>query len=143
MTHIDAESELKVIRAYGHQGQSRTPSPLSRSAILDVRTHIANHIALHEGIEHCLVEIATRSRAHPDIALGLSTRTLVQAIMALKSQALLSGRNFVKPEDLTKLAGPLFRHRLAVKGGAERARTIVEELITDPINTLITQTLRG
>ena len=143
MTHIDRESELKVIRAYGHQPRKMATRPVTRSALLGVRTFIETEVALHESIEHCLVDIAERSRVHAEIALGLSTRTLVQAIMALKAQALLSGRTFVKPEDLSKLAGPLFRHRLAIKGGAQRADSIVSELISEPLESLIAQQLRG
>ena len=69
-------------------------------------------------------------------------RTLVQAIGALKAKALMNQRDFVSPEDITALSGPLFQHRLAIKGGAERAAAIVQDLISSPIDKLISEGLK-
>ena len=143
MKHIDRESELAVIRTYGHDSREQTPEPLSRSSILAARNFIKRGIHLHENIEHCLLDIAAHSRCHSDVALGLSTRTLVQAISALKAQALLKERTFVSPEDVATLSGPLFQHRLSIKGGAERATTIVAELTSGPIDKLIKEGLQS
>ena len=142
MKHIDRESELNVIRTYGHQTALPPPAPVQRTELLKVRAFIQNGIHLHESVEHCLLDIAANSRNHPEIALGLSTRTLVQAISALKAKALMNQRQFVSPEDLTELSGPLFQHRLAIKGGSERGTALVKELIKTPIESLIAEGLR-
>ena len=89
------------------------------------------------------MDIADQSRKHADVVLGLSTRTLVNAIAALKTQALLDQRDYVKPEDISKLAQPLFQHRLSIRGGPERAPIVVAEMLEKPLNDLISNRLRG
>jgi MoxR-like ATPase len=100
-------------------------------------------VALDASIEACLVDIANASRVHPDVLLGLSTRTLVNAISALKTQALLHERDHVKPEDIAQLATPLFAHRLSIRGGAERSQSVVAEILEGPLNALISTRLKG
>ena len=138
MTHIDATSELAVLRKYGQNQHNEVPNfSITREQLLDVRKSMHEHIVLSEAIEECLVAIAHQSRIHPDVSLGLSTRTIVNAVGALKAKALLSKRDFVKPEDLVDLAYPLFQHRLIVRGGSDRVKTIIDEMIKSPLNNLI------
>jgi MoxR-like ATPase len=144
MTHIDRASELAVMRQYGqHKVTSRAVQPLSRDDILAVRRCMQHKITLDSSIEGCLVDIAEQSRTHADVVLGLSTRTLVNAIAALKTQALLDKRDYVKPEDIAKLAQPLFQHRLSVRGGPERASVVVSDMLEKPLNDLISNRLKG
>lgn len=142
MRHIDRESELAVMRTYGHRGHQAEPIAVTRTALLAVREFMENEIHLHENVEHCLLDIASNSRNHPDIALGLSTRTLVQAIAALKAHALIKERRFVSPEDVSCLAAPLFEHRLSIKGGPERTAAVVNELVVGPVDELIKDGLK-
>lgn len=144
MTHIDRASELAVMRQYGqHNAELRAVQSVSRDDILAVRKCMQQSVTLDASIEGCLVDIAEQSRTHTDVALGLSTRSLVNAIGALKTQALLAQRDFVKPEDVAKLAQPLFEHRLSVRGGPERAQTIVADILEKPLNDLISNRLKG
>lgn len=144
MTHIDRESELEVIRRYGQSNASVAEiSPVSRDHILAIRRCMQTSVTLDESIESCLVDIAHASRVHPDVLLGLSTRTLVNAISALKTQALLHERDYVKPEDIAQLATPLFAHRLSIRGGPERSQSVVAEIVEGPLNTLISTRLKG
>ena len=144
MTHIDPDSEFSVLEKYGRPTDYKNAhSPLTRDEILSIRTHIHERVVLDDSIKRSLVEIANASRAHPDIMLGLSTRTLVQSIAALKAHALLQARDYVSPEDINALALPLFKHRLLIKGGEERRNAIVSEIITQPLDALIRNRLKG
>ena len=144
MTHIDRASELEVIRRYGQSNSSASQlSPISRDHVLAIRRCMRTSVTLDPSIESCLVDIAQASRSHPDVLLGLSTRTLVNAISALKTQALLQERDYVKPEDIATLATPLFAHRLSIRGGPERSQSVVADIIEGPLNTLISTRLKG
>ena len=144
MTHIDRDAELEVMRKYGQSSTSTSKvSPLSRDHILGIRRCMQQSVTLDESIESCLVDIAQASRAHADVLLGLSTRTLVNAIAALKTHALLHERDYVKPEDIAQLATRLFAHRLSVRGGPERGATVVAEILEAPLNQLISSRLKG
>jgi MoxR-like ATPase len=48
---------------------------------------------------------------------GASTRSLVMALPALQSLAMMSGRDHVAPTDLERLLIPVFSHRLEFVSG--------------------------
>ena len=61
--------------------------------------------------------IAQAVRRAQDVAYGASVRAVLQLIDAAKARALLEGRDFVKPADLSLLAPAVLGHRLCLRGG--------------------------
>ena len=59
--------------------------------------------------------IVQTTRTHPDVALGVSTRGALTYFRACQALALVSGREFVIPEDVKRLAGPVLSHRILVR----------------------------
>ncbi len=47
-------------------------------------------------------------------ALGASPRASVALFMGVRAEAYLSGRDFVTPDDVTRLAFPVLRHRVSL-----------------------------
>ena len=54
------------------------------------------------------------TRIHPDLQLGASPRATVALYRAAQAAALLAGRDFVLPDDVKAMAGPVLAHRLVV-----------------------------
>ena len=61
---------------------------------------------------------ATREE-EPSFALGASPRAGVALFLASRAEALLSGRDFVTPDDVKQLAPPVLRHRVTLTPEAE------------------------
>ena len=55
----------------------------------------------------------TRRRRHPHLALGMSPRATLALQRAARARAAAAGRNYVVPDDLKALAGPVLAHRLS------------------------------
>ncbi len=51
-----------------------------------------------------------------NVALGVSPRGMLQLMRASQAFALISGRDFVTPDDVKALATPVLAHRLVVRG---------------------------
>jgi len=66
-----------------------------------------------------IVELATATRTHPEIALGASTRASVGVLHAAQANAALEGRTFVTPDDVKAVAAPALAHRVSLRGGPD------------------------
>jgi MoxR-like ATPase len=65
-------------------------------------------------VESYLVRLVRATRDHPDLHLGASPRASVALYRASQAAAFLDGRDFVLPDDIAALAGPVLTHRLIV-----------------------------
>lgn len=77
----------------------------------------------------CLAE-ATRDSAH--FVLGVSTRGVQNLYRATQAMALCEGRPFATPDDVQRVAVPVFSHRVLLKnggGGLEAARHAVARVV--------------
>ena len=85
-------------------------------------------LALRQAVESVHVEPSVRdyitaivraTREDRGLALGASPRAGVALFLASRAAALLSGRDFVTPDDVKSLAPPVLRHRLLLTPEAE------------------------
>jgi MoxR-like ATPase len=73
--------------------------------------------------------LVRRTRELPSVALGASPRAAVHLLAASKASARLSGRDFVTPDDVAWMAGPVLRHRLLLRPEAELERYRPDEAV--------------
>ncbi len=72
------------------------------------------------------------------IAYGASPRAGIFLLLGAKAQALLQGRDFVKPEDVQKVAMDILRHRIKVTYEAEAEEISSEEIIKRILERVVT-----
>jgi MoxR-like ATPase len=136
MKHIEREAEIEVLNAWGEPRQ-KTPLPtVSRDEVIEARAAIRNSIYVHDEIKECLLNFSERLRADRRCQQSTSTRALVQALPALQSSALLSGRDFVSPDDLERLVVPIFAHRLSLIPGVRNASAVIWDALREPLDQL-------
>ncbi|MCC6623368.1 MAG: AAA family ATPase [Deltaproteobacteria bacterium] len=143
MEHIDRDAELEVLRTWG---QPRDPTDLprvARSELLAARRLLRTTVFVAPAVQEALVDIARTLRADKRVLQGVSTRSLVLAIPALQTLAMLRGRDFVAPEDIEHLVVPIFRHRMELVPGVEDVGVVIKDCIKKPMDTLARSTLRG
>lgn len=82
-----------------------------------------------------LSQIAKQTRDDERISLGASPRAMVQLIHCARAYAALEGRNYVTPDDVKLLAGPVLSHRMrversaALKGLATNSAMIIDQVL--------------
>lgn len=79
-----------------------------------------------------LLELIHNSRNSKDVELGISPRGMLGLMRAAQSRALLSGRDYVSPNDIQVLATYVFEHRIILSMEAAMKRTakeVTEEII--------------
>jgi MoxR-like ATPase len=69
-----------------------------------------------------LASVVRHTRSLPSVELGASPRASVHLLGAAKAIARMSGRDFVTPDDVARMATPVLRHRILVRPEAELER---------------------
>ncbi len=87
-----------------------------------------------------LLAIVTGTRNHEDLDLGISPRGTLAFFRAAQARALLADRNYVTPDDIRALAGPVLGHRVLLTtkaryGGTSREAILAAILGRVPVPT--------
>jgi MoxR-like ATPase len=86
--------------------------------LLELRA--ATHtIHVEEMVRRYVTRVIRATRSRSQITLGASPRAGVMLLLAAKAKALLSGRDFVSPDDVKALAPAVLRHRILLLPEAE------------------------
>jgi MoxR-like ATPase len=109
----DAEMEMLGI----HGGATAVPSLQPVVSVEEIRTMIAAVRGVHvaTALKSYLVDLATASRRHPGIELGLSPRATLQLAAAARAHAAARGRTYATPDDVKAVAHATLSHRVVVR----------------------------
>ena len=77
-----------------------------------------------------IIDIAQATRRQPEIQLGVSPRGSLALLDAARAYALLNGRDYVRPDDVQRLAGPVLLHRIQLKSQAVLKQQTVERVLS-------------
>ncbi len=115
-SHEDEVSMVTAVstgRAAAHFDLSQVGQALSADEIVAMQLGTAL-VTLDAAVIDYAVRIAAATRRWPGIALGAGPRGSLALVRAARAQAVLSGRDFVTPDDIRSIAKPALRHRIAL-----------------------------
>lgn len=78
-----------------------------------------SRVHMDEALIDYVLGIAWGTRQHPSAALGVSPRGCLAIQQASRTWAMLSGRDYVVPDDVRELAGDVLHHRVILTPEAE------------------------
>ncbi len=84
-----------------------------------------------------VLDLVQATRSHPDITVGASPRAAIAVLRAAAACALATGRNFLAPDDVKRVAEPVLGHRLVIHPAAELAGITVPDTIADILSRLV------
>jgi len=88
-------------------------------------------VHLEQAVKAYLVEVVGATREHPLIALGASPRGSLGLLRAAQAIAAMAGRDYVLPDDIKQMAGPVLAHRLILKPEARAKRLAPGAVISE------------
>jgi MoxR-like ATPase len=118
-----------------HTGQPRAIAvsaiaPLEELIGLRGRCH---QVRVEPSVRRYAIQISRATRENRAVALGASPRATLGLYQAAQAWAALDGRDYVKPDDVKRLAGPVLAHRLMLGGEARlrgrSAESLIEEVL--------------
>jgi MoxR-like ATPase len=111
----NSTDEKKLLRAGGAQDALEHLQPvLDAVELRELQERVAT-IHVNESLVDYLMHVVHVTRNHAEVALGVSTRGALTYFKACQALAMVSGRDFVIPEDIKRLAGPVLSHRIMMK----------------------------
>jgi len=111
----NATDEKKLLRAGGaHDALEHLEPVLDAADVRELQEQVGS-IHMNEALIDYLMSIVHTTRTHDEVALGVSTRGALTYFKACQALAMVLGRDFVIPEDIKRLAGPVLSHRILMK----------------------------
>ena len=95
----------------------------------------ASQVSMVDPLKNYLVDIAHASRKHPQVALGLSPRAIIQLARAVRALAAARGRDYTTPDDVKELAVPVLAHRLVLRNSNSGRRVTTTDVIQEILAT--------
>src|SRR5438128_676830 len=111
--------EKKLLRAGGAQDALEHLEPVLDTLELRELQERVSTIHVNESLVDYVMSIVHTTRTHQEAALGVSTRGALTYFKACQALAMVNGRDFVIPEDIKRLAGPVLSHRILMKDRRE------------------------
>ncbi|MCG0275742.1 MAG: MoxR family ATPase [Thermosediminibacteraceae bacterium] len=106
------EEERSILHRFGAQSPLEDIKPvLSAEDILEMREQVKS-VNVDESVENYMLAVVRETRNHPAVRLGASPRASLLLYKCAKAYAALKGRDYVIPDDVKHLAGPVLSHRL-------------------------------
>ncbi|MFM7055695.1 MAG: AAA family ATPase [Planctomycetota bacterium] len=116
------ESEREILRRH------RTGQPVdelrpvaSANELLAIQKQV-QQVRVDETLADYMLDIADRTRNHPELTLGISTRGVLTLYRAAQAHAWVDGREFVIPDDIKQTSIPVLAHRLVCRGVVTESR---------------------
>jgi MoxR-like ATPase len=127
------EDEIQIIRNLKKQHPIEKLGQVATAAELLALSDQISDVHVDETLERYILALVRATRAHPDIALGASTRGSLALYKTAQALAALRGRDYVVPDDVKTLVPLTLGHRLIVKAESQlRGRTalaILDEVL--------------
>jgi MoxR-like ATPase len=93
----------------------------------------ARGVYVEESLGRYVVAVLRQTRGDPRVYLGASPRAGIALLRVSKALALAEGRDYVMPDDVKAVAGPVLAHRLILAPEARTAGLDAEELVADAL----------
>ena len=128
------EQEVEILA----RRRSRKQEDVAVDRVSSPEQVVAMQQALEEvhvdpAVEAYIVEVASRTRTHPQVEVGASPRGSLALLKLGRARAALRERDFVVPDDVKAIAVEALAHRLILKPDpwikGVRTATVVEEVL--------------
>jgi MoxR-like ATPase len=114
----DPGAEKEILGRFTNGNRLQTVEPvLGPGEVVELQDE-SRRVHISEDLIDYIVRIVNETRHHPEIQLGVSPRGTTALFRATQSMALVSGRDYVVPDDIRALVAPVLAHRLVVAESA-------------------------
>jgi MoxR-like ATPase len=132
----DAAAEREIVRRGGAQPAENMRTVLSGDDLLTLQEAVAR-VNVDEALVDYMLAIVERTRTHESLAMGVSPRGAQALYRATQALAAVEGRDYATPDDIKRLALPVFAHRVVVNSrvalaprSAEAGERVLSEILT-------------
>jgi len=112
----DREGEASLLyRRADRESRSPTVDPVLSPEQVTALRAVPETIHVEDDLIEYMADVATATRDHGDVAVGVSPRGTQRLFEASRARAALRGRDYVAPEDVKQVTRPVLAHRIVLR----------------------------
>ena len=132
----DAASESQIVRQVDRALPEAVTPTLTADEVLHLQD-VVHAVTVEESLVEFMLAIVEKTRNHESLALGVSPRGSQALFRTVQALALVEGRDYALPDDVKRLAVPIFAHRVVINTRttlvprrADTSERIIEEILS-------------
>ena len=107
-----AAAERAMIESHGLTSPLDALKPVATARDVHDLVLAVRQVLVSDQVKEYIIALSTATRNSPELRLGASPRATLHLLRAARAWAALDGRDYVIPDDVQGLAGPVLAHRL-------------------------------
>ncbi|MBN2651966.1 MAG: MoxR family ATPase [Spirochaetales bacterium] len=139
ISYPSKQEELAIIDIQTKISDKPDLNPIASEADILEMNKLLDSVFIDDSLKEYVVDLVRATRKSSDYGLaldnlinfGASPRAIIALIKAAKAFAIISGRDWVSPEDLDAVVYDVLRHRIILSYEALAQRITVEEIISE------------
>lgn len=132
--YTDTESTVNILRETAQV--SKTLKSVAKGADILKMAAMSREVIANDAILRFIVTIIEETRQAKQIRVGSSVRGARNLTKLAKTWALANGRNFITPDDIKYLAGPVLAHRIVLTPDAEFDGVKPEQIVAQVLENV-------
>lgn len=136
MGYPTSEDESKILERNLRERPIDKISPVANASDIVKIQQQVKEVHIDRSVNEYIVDIIGKTRTHNDVALGASIRGTLNLGRASQAYAYYSGRTFITPDDVKKMAEPVLSHRLMLKQEAKLKKINPQIIIRSIIDSV-------
>lgn len=135
--YVTPEEEVSILSAQQTRHPLETLAPcVALAEVLDLKRAV-QQVRVSGELKRYVVDLVSATRGVPGVQLGASPRASLALMKAAQALALFEGLDFVSPDQIRELAGPVIAHRIVMEpqarfSGQTAAAVVAEALKKTP-----------
>ena len=133
--YLSVEEEVAILNdQQSSHPLAKLTAACSREDLLTIR-QLSREVTITDELRHYIVSLVHATRHADKVKLAASPRASLALMHTSQAMALLTGREFVTPDIIQKLAVPVIAHRLVLEPDAKfaglSAQSVVEQILAE------------
>ncbi|MGH8970237.1 MAG: AAA family ATPase [Actinomycetes bacterium] len=127
-------AELAMLDSHGSSAPLEELEPVSDATGIAKLIDTVRSVHVADQVRRYAVDLVTATRSSGELRLGASPRATLHLIRASRAVAALDDRDYVLPDDVQDLAGPVLAHRLLPTAESQIGRRDTEAIVADIVS---------
>jgi MoxR-like ATPase len=131
----EAVDETRMLEAYAagkrlHDDIVATLEPvITAEELAQARRTVATQVRVEPNIIQYIQQIVAKTRSDDSVQIGAGPRASLALLESSRAAAALQGRDFITPDDVKSLVGPVLTHRVTLSPEAEMEGMALDDLL--------------
>ena len=136
MEYPEHEDMVDIIKLHSQNEALKDISKVMTIEEIKEISDMVKNVRVDDSLFEYVVNIVERTRNHDEVILGISQRGAIALVKAAKSMALISGRDYVLPDDIKACAPAVLSHRLILKNSQRLKKNGEREIVLEILNEI-------